>query len=77
MPLGWRKSSALFSGVSKPNLAHIHDVAIGRWANMPWVSGSEGRRHQAGQIDKSLGVTPLVVVPADDLHQITSDFGEP
>jgi hypothetical protein len=24
-----------------------------------------------------VGVTPLVVVPADDLHQITSDFGEP
>ena len=39
--------------------------------------GSEGGRHQAGQVGEAVGVTPLVVVPADDLHQITSDFGEP
>ena len=38
---------------------------------------SQGRRDQAGQVDEAVGVTPFVVIPADDLHQVSSDFCEP
>src|SRR6185312_12513348 len=38
---------------------------------------SQLRGHQAGDVDQPVAVTPLVVVPAHDLHLITDHLGQP
>src|SRR4051794_19472542 len=39
--------------------------------------GLQRRADEQGEVDEAVGVTPLVVVPADDLHLVADDLREP
>src|SRR5699024_9124534 len=40
------------------------------------VRSGKLRTHQRGQVSQPVGITPLVVVPADDLDLVADDLGQ-